>query len=113
MEPATVAVFNKKGDYAQRLNHAIKQVDEWTDWIKRNEPYFRDSLQKALKANYSDFDEKLNYTRRFIVGSQIVIGRRAVIIKLVKHSGIRRGLYTPEQHIPSYYPTIWQNWMRN
>ena len=40
LEPATEKLFTKNGDYARRLNHAIKQVDEWGDWIKRNENYF-------------------------------------------------------------------------
>ena len=79
LEPSTSQVFTKQGDYAQRLNHAIKQVDEWSDWIKRNEPYFRDCLQKALQKEYPSFSETLDYTRRFIVSSKIVIGRRATL----------------------------------
>ena len=79
LEPSTSQVFTKQGDYAQRLNHAIKQVDEWADWIKRNEPYFRDCLQKALQKEYPSFSETLDYTRRFIVSSKIVIGRRATL----------------------------------
>lgn len=79
LEPSTSQVFTKQGDYAQRLNHAIKQVDEWSDWIKRNEPYFRDCLQKALQKEYPSFSETLDYTRRFIVSSKIVIGRRAIL----------------------------------
>ena len=79
LEPSTSQVFTKQGDYAQRLNHAIKQVDEWSDWITRNEPYFRDCLQKALQKEYPSFSEILDYTRRFIVSSKIVIGRRATL----------------------------------
>ena len=79
LEPSTSQVFTKQGDYAQRLNHAIKQVDEWSDWIKRNEPYFRDCLHKALQKEYPSFSETLDYTRRFIVSSKIVIGRRATL----------------------------------
>lgn len=79
LEPSTSQVFTKQGDYAQRLNHAIKQVDEWSDWIKRNKPYFRDCLQKALQKEYPSFSETLDYTRRFIVSSKIVIGRRATL----------------------------------
>jgi len=79
LEPSTSQVFTKQGDYAQRLNHAIKQVDEWSDWIKRNETYFRDCLQKALQKEYPSFSETLDYTRRFIVSSKIVIGRRATL----------------------------------
>lgn len=79
LEPSTSQVFTKQGDYAQRLNHAIKQVDEWSDWIKRNEPYFRDCLQKALQKEYPSFSETLDYTRRFIVSSKTVIGRRATL----------------------------------
>ena len=79
LEPSTSQVFTKQGDYAQRLNHTIKQVDEWSDWIKRNEPYFRDCLQKALQKEYPSFSETLDYTRRFIVSSKIVIGRRATL----------------------------------
>lgn len=79
LEPSTSQVFTKQGNYAQRLNHAIKQVDEWSDWIKRNEPYFRDCLQKALQKEYPSFSETLDYTRRFIVSSKIVIGRRATL----------------------------------
>ena len=79
LEPSTSQVFTKQGDYAQRLNHAIKQVDEWSDGIKRNEPYFRDCLQKALQKEYPSFSETLDYTRRFIVSSKIVIGRRATL----------------------------------
>ena len=79
LEPSTSQVFTKQGDYAQRLNHAIKQVDEWSDWIKRNEPYFRDCLQKALQKEYPSFSETLDYTRRFIISSKIVIGRRATL----------------------------------
>ena len=51
LEPSTSQVFTKQGDYAQRLNHAIKQVDEWSDWIKRNEPYFRDCLHRLTRAH--------------------------------------------------------------
>ena len=79
LEPPTSPIFTKQGGYAQRLNHAIKQVDEWSDWIKRNEPYFRDCLQKGLQKKYPSFNETLDYTRRFIVRSKIVIGRRATL----------------------------------
>lgn len=79
LEPSTSPIFTRQGDYAQRLNHAIKQVDEWSDWIKRNEPYFRDCLQKALRKKYPSFGETLDYTRRFIVERKIVIGRRATL----------------------------------
>ena len=79
LEPSTSSIFTKQGDYAQRLNHAIKQVDEWSDWIKRNEPYFRDCLQKELKKKYPSFDETLQHTRRFIVSSNIIIGRRDML----------------------------------
>lgn len=79
LEPSTSPIFTKQGDYAQRLNHAIKQVDEWSDWIKRNEPYFRDCLQKELQKKYPSFNETLDYTRKFIVSSKIVIGRRDLL----------------------------------
>ena len=79
LEPSTSLIFTKQGDYAQRLNHAIKQVDEWSVWIKRNEPYFRDCLQKELKKKYPSFDETLKHTRRFIVSSNIIIGRRDML----------------------------------
>ena len=58
------------------MNHAIKQVDEWGDWIKRNENYFKDSLLKAIKKVDTSFDETFDYARRFIVSKHIVIGRR-------------------------------------
>lgn len=79
LEPATKSLFTKAGDYAKRLNHAIKQVDEWCDWIKRNESYFKDCLLKAIKDIDSSFDETFDYTRRFIVNKKIVIGRRSML----------------------------------
>lgn len=41
MGTVLICIFTKDGDYAKRLNHAIEQVDEWEDWIKRNENYFK------------------------------------------------------------------------
>lgn len=79
LEPATKAIFTKNGDYAQRLNHAIKQVDEWSYWIKRNESYFKDSLLKVIRKVNSSFDETFDHTRRFIVNKKIVIGRRNML----------------------------------
>lgn len=87
LEPSTSPIFTKRGDYSERLNHAIKQVDEWSDWIRRNETYFRNCLQKNLKKKYPSFDEELDYTRRFIVKSSIVIGRRST---LTDENNIRR-----------------------
>lgn len=61
------------------MNHEIKQVDEWADWIKRNETYFKDSLHKAIKTINPSFDETFDYARRFIVNKKIVIGRRDML----------------------------------
>ena len=79
LEPATEKLFTKNGDYARRLNHAIKQVDEWGDWIKRNQNYFKDSLLKAIKKVDTTFEETFDYARRFIVSKHIVIGRRGTL----------------------------------
>jgi hypothetical protein len=64
---------------ASRLNHAIKQVDEWDYWIKRNESYFKDSLLKAINKIDSSFNKTFEHTRRFIVNRKIVIGSRATL----------------------------------
>lgn len=79
LEPATEKLFTKNGDYARRLNHAIKQVDEWEDWINRNESYFKSSLLKAIKKIDSSFEETFDHTRRFIVSKNIIIGRRYML----------------------------------
>ena len=79
LEPPTVNLFTREGDYAKRLNHAIKQVDEWKDWINKYENYFKDSLVQAIKSIDSSFDESFDYTRRFIISKSIVIGRRSTL----------------------------------
>lgn len=76
LESPTASIFTKQGEYARWLNHAIKQVNEWSDWIQRNESYFKECLQKALCKKDPSFQETFDYTRRFIIGSSIIIGRR-------------------------------------
>jgi hypothetical protein len=29
-------MFNKNGDYSRQLNHAMKQIRDWRDWLKNN-----------------------------------------------------------------------------
>ncbi len=76
LEPADANIFTKEGVYSYRLNGAIKQLDEWSDWIKDNLNYFKSSLQKASKEIYPEFYESFNNNRRFIINKHIVIGRR-------------------------------------
>ena len=49
LEPARKSLFTKDGDYAKRLNHAIKQVDEWDDWINDESILRIVYLKKSLK----------------------------------------------------------------
>lgn len=79
LEPATEKIFNKNGNYAKRLNNAIKQVDEWGDWINRNENYFKESLLNSIKKIDCAFQETFDYTRRFIVIKKIIIGKRTML----------------------------------
>ncbi|MNC14504.1 hypothetical protein D3C75_622830 [compost metagenome] len=76
LEPSLTSPFTKEGIYSKRLNQAIKQVDEWKDWIVRHETYFKESLLKAIKIHNPSFDETFDFARKFYVSPHIVIGRR-------------------------------------
>lgn len=50
LEPATAKPFTKAGTFGQRLNGAIKQVNDWFAWLDRdaNWAYFKHSLQDKI-----------------------------------------------------------------
>lgn len=41
IESPTYRMFNPNGDISQELNHAIRVVTDWRDWIKENISYIR------------------------------------------------------------------------
>lgn len=96
LEPATEKMFTKNGDYAKRLNHAIKQVDEWGYWIESNNEYFRTSLLKSIKEIDSSFNQTFDYTRRFMIFKKIIMGRRG---NLTDRNNQRRYIELDEKNI--------------
>ena len=84
LEPPTTGPFNKDGTYSQRLNGAMKQINEWFDWIRINEDYFRKSLASRMSDHYgkgqiySEYNKVRirDHDRRFFVFSKIIIGCR-------------------------------------
>ena len=86
LEPPTASPFNKDGTYSQRLNGAMKQINEWLDWVRINEAYFRRSLASKMNDYYGKsqiYDEPriLDDYRRFFIHSKIIIGCRNHLTK--------------------------------
>ncbi len=50
LEPPNLSPFNRKGDYAPRLNHAVGQIRKWKLFEERHDkrPYLMDQLGRAI-----------------------------------------------------------------
>ncbi|OME10699.1 Shedu anti-phage system protein SduA domain-containing protein [Paenibacillus odorifer] len=77
LKTSTTSVFTKKGQYSKSLNEAVKQVKIYNNWIQEKNNYFKECLLENIKLQDSSFYETFEHTRKFIVNSKIVIGRRA------------------------------------
>jgi hypothetical protein len=47
IEPSDSVVFTKSGDPASRLVHAMRQVVDWSNWIRKNEDFFHREVARA------------------------------------------------------------------
>jgi hypothetical protein len=68
LERPTDLLFTKAGDPSSRLNHALRQVNEWRRWISNNSDYMRLKFGSEER-HHCDFS-------RPMVRSLIIIGRR-------------------------------------
>lgn len=68
IEKPSDKLFTGKGDYSQKLFHAIRQVNDWKTWIMTNHDYF----QKSFGADYGVAHP--NYL--IIIGRRSEIGKR-------------------------------------
>jgi hypothetical protein len=67
IESPKAKMFTKAGDPSATLNHAIRQVQDWRVWLKRNQDYAsRPQLQNGLGLTDIDLNAK----------ALILIGRR-------------------------------------
>jgi Domain of unknown function (DUF4263) len=63
-------MFNKNGDISKDLNHALRQIGDWRDWLTNNLDYARRSRNKS-GLNLTDIDPELQ--------GLVIIGRDADI----------------------------------
>jgi hypothetical protein len=49
LEPIDMPMFKKNGDPTPRLSHALRQVSDWSAFIKRHESFVRESLLEESK----------------------------------------------------------------
>ena len=50
-------MFNKNGDPSAALNHAIRQIQDWRAWLRRNQDYAtRKKTEKGLELNDIDLN---------------------------------------------------------
>lgn len=68
LESPLKPMFNKNGDPSQYLNHAIRQIQDWRSWLKRNQNYASQSRDKS-GLGLTDIDTN--------VKGLILIGRRS------------------------------------
>ena len=76
LEPPTEKIFTKSGVYGKRLNQAMKQIDDWIDWIENNYDYFLKGLQKNIDKDSRMFMFSQGGFRRCLINTVIIIGRR-------------------------------------
>lgn len=87
LEPPTARPFTKDGKYAERLNDAIGQVNDWLAWIRQNNDYFLRCLAARLQAPEDAYRNMLRDRLLEVIG-RIVIGRRSM---MSEHDDLRRG----------------------
>lgn len=49
LEPVDTKLYNKDGTQSRRLRGAMKQIEDWKEWIRINEPFLRQEFAKILK----------------------------------------------------------------
>ena len=85
IEPKDVNAFNKDGTPAKRLSQAIKQLSEWSQWIKAHRSYFVERIKPLVENMISDMPSEtcvsryLDYLRdldHFHTMHVVIIGRR-------------------------------------
>ena len=81
LELASTIIFTKNGVYSQHLNTAMRQVKEWKSWIENNLSCFQKLLYDAICKQDSEFNDKFDFCRRFIIKQVIIIGRRNSLSK--------------------------------
>ena len=78
LEPPTANPFTKAGNFAKRLNEAIRQVHDWLGWIHTNPEYFRTSLSKHSD-ELADTSHPIDRFTRIMTCAKIIIGRRSML----------------------------------
>lgn len=92
--------FNKDGSYRKALNKALSQVNVYQSWIEEHLIYFKELLSKRISEKDSDFNENFEFTRRFIIYADIIIGRRENLT--AENRKITSSLYNNFTSIISY-----------
>ena len=50
LEHPTMQLFTKAGDQTSQLSHAIRQVQDWRQWVRENHSYLRAELARRVAA---------------------------------------------------------------
>jgi len=80
LEPSNIKPFTKQGNFSQRLNGAIQQINDWYSWIRENNDYFCNSIVKCVRQRNVEIGEALSNRIRYnSVTSKIIIGRRSML----------------------------------
>jgi hypothetical protein len=72
LERPQAKMFNKNGDVSKDLNHALRQIGDWRDWLTNNLDYARRSRNKSGH-NLTDIDPELQGL--IIIGRDVDIDR--------------------------------------
>jgi hypothetical protein len=100
LEPVDEPLFRQDGAVANRLNGALKQIDEWTRFTEKNRPYLVQQLSRAartgdlLRPADRDYDPECNAGWKMtdprsslIFRYYIVMGRSSTLTE--KHTEIK------------------------
>ena len=80
LEPPTSNIFNSKGNYSERLNGAINQVNDWLAWIRKYPKNFINRVYErhcdcAGKENVPLDYRNLYAPNQLLIDRKIIIGR--------------------------------------
>ena len=75
IERADIPLFTKSGDPSAQLTHAIRQVQDWKNWVKKNRSYFHSVLQQLVAEEMPDGKpERGHYWGRNRIKEGVVYG---------------------------------------
>ena len=84
LEPVDDPIFTKKGTPSLRASTAIRQVDDWREYVERNRDYVRSELVRWAKKfdilRYSSREEPTNYSGDLLADTGTVILENYIVI---------------------------------